>query len=188
MDDDADNDADDDEAEEEAGGKKKLLVLIILALVLVLFLGGGAVLYFTGLLDSLLGIEQQAAVDPQTGAPVDAAATYTAMVDGDGNPLGPILVGLPEFLINWETNGKRVAYLKLIVALEVANPADAMTAEGTKERLYEDLTRWLREQRYQDIEGADGMFRLREEFFIRSAQILQGIQLRDVVIRSILLQ
>ena len=185
MGDDAD---DDDEIEEGGGGRKKLLVVIILALVLVLFLGGGAVLYFTGLLDPLLSIEQEAPVDPQTGTPVDGAETYPVMVDDDGNPLGPILVDLPEFLINWEADGKRVAYLKLIVALEVATAADTVTVAGAKDRLYEDLTRWLREQRPQDVEGADGIFRLREEFLIRCTQILQGIQLRDVIIRSILLQ
>ena len=186
------DDAEDDEGEEggeEGGGKKKPLILIIVALVLVLFPGGGAVLYFTGLLDSLLGIEQAAPSPPDgAGQQDDPAADYAPMVDKDGNPLGPPLVDLPEFLINWETNGKRVAYLKLVVALEVATPADMATVAAARERLYEALTLWLRQQQPRDIEGAEGIFRLREEFFIRASEILQGTGVRDVVVRTILLQ
>ena len=181
------DDAEDDEGEEggeESGGKKKPLILIIVALVLVLFSGGGAVLYFTGLLDPLFGIEQ-AAPSPPDGP----AADYPPpMVDKDGNPLGPPLVDLPEFLINWETNGKRVAYLKLVVALEVATPADMATVAAARERLYEALTLWLRQQQPRDLEGAEGIFRLREEFFIRASEVLQGTGVRDVVVRTILLQ
>ena len=188
MGEDVDDDDDDDEIEEEPGGKKKLLIVITL-LILVLFLGGGAVLYFTGLLDPLLGIEEEAGGNsPALDEAGQEAVDYASMVDEDGNPLGPALVDLPEFLINWEADGKRIASLKLVVALEVANPADAVTVMAAKDQLYEELTKWLREQNPQDLEGAQGIFRLREAFFIRCSNTLQGIPLRDVVMRTILLQ
>ena len=99
---------DDDEDEEEEGGApkgvgKKKLILILLAVTLVLLSLIGAGLFFTGLLDPLLGIEEE----------VDPDARETAIQ-------GKVFYKLEDFTLNLVSEGKKSRFFKAQLWLSFA--------------------------------------------------------------------
>lgn len=166
------------ESGEETEGQKptgkmpgKKLVLFI-ALPILLLIGGGAGAYFTGLLDSLLGIEEEGAAEMQ--APV---------------PTGPaVYFELPEMLVNLNTGGRKTGYLKISVSLELASEEDRLHLEGVLPRVVDSFQVYLRELRIEDLQGSAGLQRLREELLLRVSAAAKPAVVRDVLFRDMLIQ
>lgn len=150
---------------------KKLILFI--ALPVLLLIGGGAGAYFTGLLDPLLGIEAEGAVEEELAKA----------------PSGPaVFFEIPEMLVNLNSTGRKVGYLKISISLELGSEEDLATLEGVMPRVVDSFQVYLRGLRVEDLQGSAGLQRLREELLLRVATAAQPAQIRDVLFREMLIQ
>ncbi len=148
---------------------KKLVLFIILPFLLIGAAGGG--IYASGLLDSLLGIEEQ---DGELIAEAE---------------MGPsVYYEVPEMLVNLNTSGRRVGYLKISVSLEVGSEEDFPKLDAVLPRIVDDFQVYLRELRIEDLNGSAGLQRLREELFMRVSNAAAPTVVRDVLFRELLIQ
>ncbi len=165
--------ADGDDGEKSATGRripgKKLVLFIVLPLLLIGAAGGG--IYASGLLDSLLGIEER---DDELMAEEE---------------LGPsVYYEVPEMLVNLSTTGRRAGYLKISVSLGVGSKEDFPKLDAILPRIVDDFQVYLRELRVEDLNGSAGLQRLREELFMRVANAAAPTVVRDVLFREMLIQ
>lgn len=160
-------------------GKKKLLLMVVLPLLLVVGALAGA--YFAGLADPILGgvASEPAAEAPvaegggQAGVPVSAAVFYD----------------LPEMLVDINsTGGRKRTFLKLRVALELGSSADTPQVDSLLPRVVDQFQVYLRELRVEDLQGAEGMYRLREELLARVNAAVRPAKVNDVLFKEMLIQ
>ncbi len=148
---------------------KKLILVIILPFLLIGAAGGG--IYASGLLDSLLGIEEQ---DGELVAEAESGPS--------------VYYEVPEMLVNLNTSGRRVGYLKISVSLEVGSEEDFPKLDAVLPRIVDDFQVYLRELRIEDLRGSAGLQRLREELFMRVSNAAAPTVVRDVLFRELLIQ
>ncbi len=190
-----DDEGGDSEAEFDGGGgssKKKKMLLIALPIILVL--GGGAVAYFTGLAKPLLamfGKQDEAAAegDEHGGGEHGAPKKEAAKAPGEGKEgtANAVFYDLPEMLVNINAGRKRNV-LKVRVSLELTNEQDIAKVENVLPRIIDSFQVYLRELRLEDLQGAAGMFRLREELLTRVNAAVRPAQVRDVLFKDMLVQ
>lgn len=153
--------------EDEAAGKKKKLKLIIIGVVaLVVILGVAAGAYF--MLFSGGGEED--------GAAEIIAAPETFFYD------------LPKMVVNLSTEAGSEQFLKLTVALEVADEAMIEAIEPRIARVLDAFQVYLRELRVSDLEGSAGIYRLKEELRRRVNLALFPVQIESILFKEILVQ
>ena len=176
--DDLEDDLEDDELDEEdgddsggasSGGKKKLLIII--GAVLLLLIGGGAAVYFTGLLDPLLGDSEETSEESVAG--------------GDG---AAVFLDLDEMIVNLNTSGRRQTLLKIKVALELASQADLVKVQAVMPRVVDNFQTYLRELRVDDLSGSAGLYRLREELLTRVNAAVQPAKVNAILFKEMLIQ
>ncbi|MGC2855659.1 flagellar basal body-associated FliL family protein [Novispirillum sp. DQ9] len=183
-------DLDDEYDEEPEGGskegggkKKKLLLLIILPLLLVI--GGAAGAYFAGLLDPLLkpsGEEQAAA--PAAGAAPAAPGGQPGVMQVQP----AVFYDLPEMLVDINAGARKRNFLKLRVSLELGSAADTAAVEAVMPRIIDNFQVYLRELRLEDLQGAGGIYRLREELLVRVNAAVRPAKVNDVLFKEMLVQ
>lgn len=184
------------------GSKKKKMILIIVPLVLLL--GGGAGLYFTGMLDSLLG-KKPAAEAAAEGDHAEAGKEGEKLSSqkeehkessskegdkkegGEGHAGGPAFLKVPDLIVNLTSEGQP-RYLRLSVQLELANEADMKAVEAVLPRVIDQFQTYLRELRIQDLRGSKGMYRLQMELLSRVNAAASPTEVKDVLFQEILIQ
>lgn len=165
----ADADAVDAGAPEEATGRsKKKLVIFGVAGLALLLVGGGAGAYFLGIFD---------------------ASAPSQQVEGEPAPAQKPVVfyDLPEMTVNLSTDG-RATYLKVRIALEVADKAAVQQIEPFLPRILDAFQVYLRELRPADLEGSSGLFRLKEELLRRINTAVYPARIEGVLFKEILVQ
>ncbi len=188
--------------EQKKGGKLKLILLAVVAL---LVLGGGGVgaAWFFGLLGG--GSEAQAASSDESGkaaesgygeAPAEEEAA-PAGGEGDGEQGagtggagadGVYFVDLPDVLVNLRSEGRRMRYLKLRVSLEVRDAGTAGAVRSLMPRVMDSLQLYLRSLSVDDVRGAIGMERLKEEMLARINRAIRPHRVDDVLFKEMLVQ
>jgi flagellar FliL protein len=180
------------------GGKKKLLLMVVLPLLLIL--GGAAAAYFTGLADPLLAMISGEAAPGETaeGAPAEGApadehakpADGAAPADAAGGPggVGAVFYEMPEMLVNINTAGRTRNFLKIKVSLELASEQDIARIDNVLPRIVDNFQVYLRELRLEDLQGAAGMYRLREELLNRVNAAVRPSQVKDVLFKDMIVQ
>jgi flagellar FliL protein len=157
----------------EAPKKKKFsgkkLVLFILLPVLLLG-GGGAAAYFL-LLKKEPAVEEQAAAEEHAA---DEPQVYVSLE----KPLQVNLVG----------TGKKMPYLNLDLWLAVKTEEDAKHLEGVMPKVIDQFQIYLRSLRIDDLQGADGVQRMRDELLMRAKAAAKPVEVEDVLIKSMLAQ
>jgi flagellar protein FliL len=133
--------------------------------------GLGAGLWFTGVLPRLLGLSHDA---KQTA---DAAASTA-----------PVFVDLPEMVANLDSNPHRPSYVKLVARLELGSPADVARVTQAMPRLLDLFQTYLREMHPDELRGAAGTYRLREELIARAAVAAAPATIKDVLFTELLVQ
>jgi flagellar FliL protein len=147
-------------------GRKKL---ILLAMPLVV--GGiGAGLWFGGVLPRLLGKDH------------DQRQTAEAA------PVAPVYIDLPEMVANLNGTQRRPSYVKLVARLEVAKPEDVERVKATLPRVLDLFQTYLREMRPEELRGAAGTYRLREELIARADIAVAPSRIVDVLFTEMLVQ
>lgn len=145
------------------GGRKKLIIIIAAALIAMLAIGG--VLYF------VVGIGKPAA------AAAEAAATPQSFI-----------FNLPEMTVNLDTNGQGSSFLKLDVALEVADQAMMTEIQPRIAKVIDAFQVYLRELRPSDLQGSAGIYRLKEELLRRVNVAIAPAQIESILFKEILVQ
>ncbi len=168
-----DEDLEDEDGEEsdQPGGSKK--VLLIIGVVMSLAVGGIAAAYFTGLIDPVIALitggedtEEEQAADKE-----DA-----------------VFFPLEEVIVNLNTGGRQSAFLKINISLELANAVDIPRIETVMPRIMDNFQVYLRELKIEDLKGAAGMYRLREELLTRINIAAAPAKINDVLFTEMLVQ
>jgi len=156
----------------EAPKKKKLsgkkLVLFILLPVLLLG-GGGAAAYF-------LLLKKDPAAEEHAAAPEENASAEPQVYVSLEKPLQ----------VNLVPTGKRTPYLNLDVWIAVKNEEDAKHLEGVMPKVIDQFQVYLRSLRIDDLQGADGVQRMRDELLMRAKAAAKPVEVEDVLIKSML--
>jgi flagellar FliL protein len=160
------------EAAAKKSGKMKLILLI--GLPLLLLAGGGAAAVLLGI--TPIGRQAEAGID---GVPDGASRTELKDV---------MFVELPDLLVNLSVTGPRMRFLKLAAALEVHGQADADLVKQLVPRILDSFHLYLRAMRPEELEGAQGVYRVKEELLARTNEATRPAQVRDVLIRELLVQ
>lgn len=201
----------DAEGGENAEGKKKSPpLLLIIGGVVVLLLGAGAGLYFTGMLDSLLGKapaeehaegegaahgdekghgDEKAKNKKEKSAKKDSGGHGEKKEGGHGKEeAGGNFVAIPPMVVNLNTDDGTARFLRLSVQLELEDPADHAAVSAVMPRVVDQFQTYLRELRVKDLRGSSGMYRLQMELLWRVNQAADPVKVKDVLFQEILIQ
>jgi len=200
----AEEDFEGEEPEFEGGGGGSKKKLLLIAIPVLLLLGGAAGAYFSGLADPLVAMitgkgadehppegDQAAApadgAAPAASAPAAGAAAGAAPAAGAGTGAA-VFYDLPEMLVNINTAGRTRNFLKMRVSLELATEIDISRVENVLPRIVDNFQVYLRELRLEDLQGAAGMYRLREELLNRVNAAVRPAQVKDVLFKEMIVQ
>ena len=145
-----------------AGWKRRLPLIAVPVAVLVL-VGG---LWFSGLLPRVPGMARK--------------DTDTAHK--------PIIVDLPEMVANLNSDPRRPRYIKLKAEIQVSREQDAAAVHDSMSQLQDLFQTYLREMRPDDLQGAIGTYRLRQELIARADVALAPARVDDVLFVEMLVQ
>jgi flagellar protein FliL len=140
--------------------------LFIIAGGVVMLLAAGAGLYFTGVIDKLIGHTKEV-------AELAAPAVY---------------YDLPDLLVNLNTTGRKPSFLKLSVSLELERAQDLPRLQAVMPRIIDNFQVYLRELRVEDLRGSSGIYRLREELLTRVNAATAPAKVVDVLFKEMLVQ
>jgi len=146
-----------------AGWKRWLPLIGVLIAVLVL-VGG---LWLSGILPRVLGMARK-----------DTNATAHQQ----------ILVDLPEMIANLNSDPRRPRYIKLKAEIQVSSQQDVVAVHASMPKLQDLFQTYLREMRPEDLQGAIGTYRLRQELIARADVALAPARVDDVLFVEMLVQ
>jgi len=151
---------------QRGGGWKKILIV---GLPLLLLLGGGGAAYVMGM------------VPPAA----DTGAAENGAVD---DPASIVFVDLPDLLINLNADGPRLRFLKIAAALEVRGEKQAEAVRRFVPRILDSFHMYLRAIRPEELQGSEGVYRIKEELLARTNDAIRPAQVRNVLVRELLVQ
>lgn len=167
---DGDEDEEGEEGESKGGGKKKLIFILLgVSLVLLSLIGAG--LFFTGLLDPLLGIEDE----------VDPDAEHTAIQ-------GKIFFKLEDFTLNLTSEGKKSQFYKVGLTLVLLDETGLSRIEALAPRIQDNVINYLRELKAKELAGSAGFFRLRRNILLRVRAAVAPTVVTNVLFSTSLVQ
>lgn len=173
----------------EEGGKKSKKKLIFILVPLVLLIAGGAGLYFSGMLDKVLGKEKTEAAAGEHGEAKEEGKEGEEGAAGEHGPGAEVaFLKIPDMIVNLNAADGQPRYLRLSVQLEMANAADVAAVEKVLPRVVDQFQTYLRELRVQDLRGSKGMYRLQMELLSRVNAAAAPTQVKDVLFQEILIQ
>ncbi|MCB2053994.1 MAG: flagellar basal body-associated FliL family protein [Geminicoccaceae bacterium] len=193
-----------DGTEEEGnakGGKLKLVIFAVVGL-LVLGGGGGAAAWFMGMFSG--GSEGAPADVSAEGHPTahgEEADGHAGQADdghGDaktaehgaegGEGAAVAFVDLPDILVNLQSDGQRMRFLKMRVSLETASDAVAERVSALAPRIMDSFQMYLRALTVDDVKGSVGMQQLKEELIARINHAVEPNRVDDMLIKEMLVQ
>lgn len=181
-------------AEGDGKKSKKKLIIMIAGGVVVLLIAVGAGLYFTGMLDSLLGKEKEvvcAEGDHECEAKkAEHGAAGEAGKEGEAghSESTAAFLPIPTMIVNLASDDGTPRYLRLTVQLELKNAEDVHAVEAVIPRVIDQFQTYLRELRVRDLRGSAGIYRLQMELLWRVNQAAAPVEVKDVLFQEILIQ
>jgi flagellar protein FliL len=173
--DDADGEGAEGEGGEQGSGKKfgKKKLILFAAIGLVVLAGAGAGVYFSGLL----------------GGGKDKA--HAGKDSAGGEPAKPVVahyLDLDEMVITLGGVGRKSSFLKMRLSLELASPDDEARIKAIMPRIVDNFQVFLRELRIEELQGSQGLYRVKEELLARVNAAANPTKVRDVLFREMLVQ
>ena len=166
------------DAEIEGGAAKKkgipMLFIIIGAAAIVVLLGGAGLFFFLSSGTAEADAEHAADTAEGHGATIEAAHTF--------------IFNLPPMVVNLNNEAEGEAFMKLTVALEVANEAMMIEIQPRMAKVVDAFQVYLRELRKSDLEGSAGVYRLKEELLRRVNVAIYPSRVESVLFKEILVQ
>lgn len=192
--------------------KKKKLIIILLPLLLI---GGGAGAYFGGLLgggDKKPKAHKEAAAEEGEHGEEEASAEgehgeepaaeehgdakeeekseggHGEEKGGGGGSSKFTFYELPDIVVNLSNPGRKSTFLKIKINLELADKKQIKTIEAVLPRIVDNLQIYLRELKVEDLQGSEGLYRLREELLHRVSMAAEPAQVKDVLFGEMIMQ
>ncbi len=172
---DAAAESDDDEEGEDGEGKppkkfNKIKLFIILGGVIFFLLLIGLSLFFFGILDPYLGLDEKD-VDQEE-----------AVVQGQ------VFFKLQDMTINLNAEGKKSRFLKVGLTLVLINELDVAVVEALQPRIEDYVMTYLRELKPEELSGSANFYRMRENLLLRVRAAVAPVQVTNVLFNSVLVQ
>ena len=164
-----------EEASAQAEPKKKKMSgkkLVLFILLPVLLLGGGGAAAYFFLLKK---------------PPADAAHAEDAAAAAEAAE-PPFYLAMDELQDNLVSTGKRSNFLRLSLWLQVKSEPELKKLEAVMPRIVDQFHTYLRSLRIEDLQGADGVQRMREELLMRARAASKPVEIQDVLIKAMLAQ
>jgi flagellar FliL protein len=98
------------------------------------------------------------------------------------------IFNLPAMTVNLNSEGQGEQFMKLTVALEVANEEMMVEIQPRMAKVIDAFQVYLRELRKSDLEGSAGIYRLKEELRRRINVAIFPAQVENILFREILVQ
>lgn len=152
-------------------GKRKLILFAVVGLVVLV--GAGAGVYFSGLLGGNEAGEQSAEAASEAEQVPAAAAHY---------------LDLDEMVITLGGVGRKSSFLKMRLSLELASPEDEIRVKAIMPKIIDNFQIFLRELRIEELQGSQGLYRVKEELLARVNSATHPTKVRDVLFREMLVQ
>lgn len=146
-------------------GIPKLFIIIGAAALVVLLGGAGLFVFLSG--------NSAPANSEHAGAPV-AAKTF--------------IFNLPPMVVNLNNESDTGAFMKLQLALEVADEAMMAEIQPRMAKVTDAFQVYLRELRRSDLEGSAGVYRLKEELLRRVNVAIYPSRVEAILFKEILVQ
>lgn len=171
---------------------KKIVLFFVLPFFLLIAVGGG--LYFTGVLDSVLGKTDEVAEGEEHAGKdggdkkKDKKGKDGEHGEGEGEYAGAYFLQIPNMIVNLSSADGQTRYLRLSVQLELATDSDKTAVEAVMPRVVDQFQTYLRELRITDLRGSQGIYRLQMELLARVNAAAYPIEVQDVLFQEILIQ
>jgi len=164
--------ADGEEGEGEAPKKSKKKLIILVVILLLVVGGGGA------------GFMLMSGGEPAEGEGVEGAE----QVEEEKAPETFVFYDLPDILVNLALEGGGKSFLKISVSLELADELDVPKLEKLEPRIVDKFQVYLRGLSVDDLQGTEGVYRLREELLARVNATVKPIKVSQILFKEILVQ
>ncbi len=158
------------EGDHKSKPKSKYKLFIIIGAVAAVLILGGAGAYFAGLFGG---------GDSTTVAEVEEEEIIPEEI---------IYFDFPQILVNLNEPGRKGKFLKLTVVFELASEEDVALIEKLEPRIIDQFQMYLRELRFEDLQGSEGVYRLKEELLRRVNSEVGKDKVRDILFKNILVQ
>ncbi len=149
-----------------SGGSRSRLLIIAGAAIAVVLLGGGALFFF---------MSSSAAPPTEQGAAVVAHEPS-------------FIFNLEPMTVNLSSDDGSAAYLRMSIALEVANEGVMHDIQPNLAKIVDAFQVYLRELRRSDLEGSAGIYRLKEELTRRINVAIYPQRVDNILFRELLVQ
>ncbi|MGB3338607.1 MAG: flagellar basal body-associated FliL family protein [Devosia sp.] len=167
--------ADVDDGAPAKKGIPKLFIIIGAAAIVVVLGGAGLFFFLSSSSAPAEDAEHGAATTDAHGAVVEAGHTF--------------IFNLPSMIVNLKDDeGQKGAFMKLSVALEVANQEMMVEIQPRMAKVVDAFQVYLRELRRSDLEGSAGVYRLKEELLRRVNVAIYPSQVESILFKEILVQ
>jgi flagellar FliL protein len=167
-------------------GRRRWRWWLIGGSILLLLAGGGAAAArrLAGIFHAGGAPETAHGEPPASGSPAAAAGQ-----EGDAPaPPAPAFVDMPDLLVNLRSEARRARFLKLRITLEVPGEPAADGVRMLLPRVMDSFQLYLRALGVDDLDGAAGMQRLKEELLARANLALAPARIDDVLVKEMLVQ
>ena len=164
----------DAEVEDAAPANKgipKLFIIIGAAAIVVLLAGAGLYIFLSS-----------------SSAPATEEGAHGALPEGAVDTGHTFIFNLPPMIVNLNEEGQAGAFMKLTVALEVANEEMMLEIQPRMAKVVDAFQVYLRELRRSDLEGSAGVYRLKEELLRRVNVAIYPSHVESVLFKEILVQ
>jgi len=174
---------DDDEINEEAAKndetgeqakKKKIIIIAGAAFGTLLIIG--AIIFF------IMSNKNHEEANTQAAENKPAAS---AAVDQKGQL---VYYDLDDFIVNLSKNGEQPSFLKMSVTLEIDSADNVIKIQNKLPVIRDTFQTYLRELRPEDLQGSEGVYRLKQELLMRLNKITYPTNVSDILFRDLLIQ
>lgn len=166
----------------EAPAKKSInkLFIIIGAAAAVVLIGGAGLFFFMSSSGS-------------SGEKTEMAAEGGEAAGGEGEGEGgkaaeTFIFNLEPMMVNLQSADGAQNYMKLTVALEVANEEMMTEIQPRLAKVVDAFQVYMRELRKSDLEGSAGVYRLKEELLRRVNLAVYPARIESILFKEILVQ
>jgi flagellar FliL protein len=157
-----------DDAAPAKKGIPKLFIIIGAAAIVVLLAGAGLYVFLSS-----------------SSAPTAEGAAQSAHAEAAGHTF---IFNLPPMIVNLKNDQQSGAFMKLTVALEVANEEMMVEIQPRMAKVVDAFQVYLRELRRSDLEGSAGVYRLKEELLRRVNVAIYPSRVESILFKEILVQ
>jgi flagellar FliL protein len=161
-------DSPDGEGKPPAKKSKRGLMIIIIAVVLLLILGAVG----------FLGVSGIVKIPFLTHSKAKHAAAAPVMQ----------FIKMPELVANLDAGPDADSYAKMQAELEVMDPASALAVTAQMPAIVDLFQSYLRTMQPGDLQGAEGLYRLREALLARANVIVAPASVQDVLFIELIVQ